>query len=487
VTETMDENRKLVFISHANPEDNDFTLWLAGRLASLGYLVWSDITKLIGAEIFWDKIEEAIREHAAKTVVVLSRIAQEKDGVLDEVQVAVTVERSQKLNAFVVPVRIDDLPFSEIKPNLARKNIIDFKGGWADGLKSLLEVFERDGVPRVCQDKAIETSTWFARVVDGAQRIESGPQTLMSNWAEVASMPKTLHFFRVPVAQDKVLSRFEEFPYPVFPYANMVATSANEEQVNTGLSRFERATKAHDVPLNALFNDELHPLSQRLQWSEAVDMLSYMLRTAWDKAMKERGLRPYELSSGRKAWYPAGGYADGNWMKFLDIAGAQRRKRLVGRSNQRKVNWHFAVEAVPYIRRESKVILKPHVVFTEDGVSPLASASRMHSLRRGFCKNWWNERWRGLLLAYAALIADETGTLILPVGDGQQFIINSRPLMFEAPVHLGGISREAIAEDQTDSELDEMAVDLPLGDDHQEDEGHILEVEVPEDEQAGYE
>jgi TIR domain len=48
-----DAARAIVFISHANPEDNDFTTWLAARLALAGYEVWSDITKLIGGEVFW--------------------------------------------------------------------------------------------------------------------------------------------------------------------------------------------------------------------------------------------------------------------------------------------------------------------------------------------------------------------------------------------------------------------------------------------------
>jgi hypothetical protein len=36
----------MVFISHANPEDNDFTRWLALQLAEDGYGVWSDLAKL---------------------------------------------------------------------------------------------------------------------------------------------------------------------------------------------------------------------------------------------------------------------------------------------------------------------------------------------------------------------------------------------------------------------------------------------------------
>src|SRR5262249_10092442 len=61
-------NRNIVFISHANPEDNVFVTWLAGQLSLAGYSVWSDVTKLVGGELFWDDIEETIRLRAAKVI-----------------------------------------------------------------------------------------------------------------------------------------------------------------------------------------------------------------------------------------------------------------------------------------------------------------------------------------------------------------------------------------------------------------------------------
>jgi len=35
--------RNKIFISHATPDDNDFTKWLALKLIGLGYVVWCDI------------------------------------------------------------------------------------------------------------------------------------------------------------------------------------------------------------------------------------------------------------------------------------------------------------------------------------------------------------------------------------------------------------------------------------------------------------
>ena len=42
------QERDTLLLSHANPEDNEFTLWLALQLANHGYKVWSDLTKLLG-------------------------------------------------------------------------------------------------------------------------------------------------------------------------------------------------------------------------------------------------------------------------------------------------------------------------------------------------------------------------------------------------------------------------------------------------------
>ena len=40
--------RKLVFISHVGPEDDELTRWLCGRLTAHGYRVWADLEQLLG-------------------------------------------------------------------------------------------------------------------------------------------------------------------------------------------------------------------------------------------------------------------------------------------------------------------------------------------------------------------------------------------------------------------------------------------------------
>src|SRR2546425_981273 len=81
-------NRNMIFLSHANPEDNHFTRWLALQLAREGFPVWCDLTQLLGGEDFWHDIETAIRDRTAKFLFVLSKVSNQKQGTLMELTVA---------------------------------------------------------------------------------------------------------------------------------------------------------------------------------------------------------------------------------------------------------------------------------------------------------------------------------------------------------------------------------------------------------------
>jgi hypothetical protein len=113
--------REAIFISHALPEDNDFVRWLGSKLELAGFRVWHDLARLKGGDYFWDRIETAIRGESFRFIAVVSKVAVDKQGVKDEWAVAGTIERS--LPGFIIPVRIDSLPSSDLPISLHRKNV----------------------------------------------------------------------------------------------------------------------------------------------------------------------------------------------------------------------------------------------------------------------------------------------------------------------------------------------------------------------------
>ena len=452
----MNNERKLVFISHANPEDNTFTLWLASRLTSLGYLVWADVTQLFGAEKFWKDVEDAIRNHAAKVVVVLSRVSQDKEGVINEIHTALNVEKKNEFKRFVVPIKIDDLPSADIIAVLVQKNYINFHPNWAEGLNKLVTLLDKTHVPRIQSQTIYDTSRWFDELLSSPQKIVHEPQTVISNWLSVDLLPNDLNFYRVPINADKIESYFESFSYPVAAYRDMISTFASQEDVDSYLPDWHASTRAYKIRLQAVLNEESHNLNE-LKWPEASRMLNYLVRKAWDKTMRKKGLNMYGMANDRYAWHFADGYRDKNRTHYADINGVKRRRKLVGYSNMRGVYWHFAVAAYPFLGREFRLLLKTHVAFSEDGKRPLASVKRMHSLRRSFCRNWWNDRWRELLFAYISEISGGEKHIQLPVGSSQFIQVCSKPQLFESPVSVSGIDAAHTLEDESEEELDRLA------------------------------
>jgi len=226
--------RKLVFVSHANPEQNDFARWLSAQLANAGYEVWSDVTKLIGGELFWDNIEDAIRNHTAKVLVAVSKDANTKQGVLDEVNLAVTVERKYNLPQFVIPLRVDDIDFADFRANVLRKIAIDFTASWEEGLAAALKVLERDDVPKG-PVHSLDVARLCTEKLDPSLKPWEGTEALISNWLTVESLPPEIAVFDLGIEKSKVSVVMKATSLPWFPYFRLVGTFGTEADLRDSL------------------------------------------------------------------------------------------------------------------------------------------------------------------------------------------------------------------------------------------------------------
>jgi len=456
------QRRNVIFISHASPEDNDFVMWLATHLACAGYSVWSDVTKLLGGEVFWDTIEEGIRYQSAKVVVALSRRAQSKQGVLDEVNLAVSVERTSGLKGFVVPVRIDDLPFDQVRANLARKNVIDFCANWATGLAQLLESFEREGVPRVNLQGAGNIGEWCRSHLQARATIVQQPELLQSNWLTILVLPEYILFHQINVRLESIDEIAGALGHPHFRYLRLIGGFAEAEDFQSTLAAKVSFSESYRIPVQRFLTghpDELPGLEGR----QARNFVTSLVRQAWDNEAAKRGLKSYETASGALVWFLPKGLIEDDRVHFSDGRGKRRRKLLVGRSEHRQVYWHFGVEAKPFLGRVPRIVLRPHVVFSADGINPLDSKVRMHVLRRSFCKNWWNDRWRDLILGFVSWFSAGDKVISLQVGCSASIGLSSALFKLEAPVSTEGEIPSADGIDESVDDLEEAELsDLDL-------------------------
>src|SRR5438128_1478911 len=135
----MTEPRDAIFISHATPEDNAFTLWLGGRLTALGYKVFADVMRLRGGDDWERVLEDAIRNKAKRFVLVATPVSVQKQGVRNEITIATETARRIKEGGFIVPLRLASFA---APLQIAHAQYINFERGWANGLAELLALLE---------------------------------------------------------------------------------------------------------------------------------------------------------------------------------------------------------------------------------------------------------------------------------------------------------------------------------------------------------
>src|ERR1700682_1543943 len=206
--------RDTLLLTHANPEDDEFTLWLALQLANEGYRVWCDLTKLLGGEVFWDDIEDVIKTCAAKVLYVLSRTSNAKDGPLKELHFAQGVAKKEKMKDFVIPLHIDDLPHGEITIEITRINTVPFAQSWGAGLAKLLEKLEEDGVPKDPKFNRTAVNEWWRTQFSSEQGLRQEPEEYLANWFPITDLTSHVYFHSLSRRSIGKLEVLPTLPYP---------------------------------------------------------------------------------------------------------------------------------------------------------------------------------------------------------------------------------------------------------------------------------
>lgn len=446
--------REHIFLSHATPEDNDFTRWLAAKLTIAGFKVWYDLDRLKGGDFFWNKIEDAIRNDCIRMVAIVSESSYKKDGVRNEWDLGTTIER--QIPGFVIPVRIDGFDFSQLPITIHRKNVIDFHRGWHRGLSALLDTLEDSNIPKDVNRDPKVAMTFLPDLPQEAITWTDRQESLESNWIPILSLPAAIETTQIlgDVRQIKLTDANRQLPW--FEYGEQIVGFATRAEL---VELFKDSVMLR--PLSAVDTDSF--LTGGITWGnnrvsvlDAQNRIATLIRQAWDLRMERLGLKQYQLSNQRLIWFIPSGLIHKDKVEFTDVNGKHRRKQLVGASEKFKVNWHYAVGVRPVLGDTRRLELRAHVVFTDTSGQIIQSAARMHQLRRSFCKNWWNDRWRGFLRAFLSYVSQGEEKILLPVGDGRSIEIGALPITFLAPK---GLSDSVELDEDDDIQIDDEVLD----------------------------
>jgi hypothetical protein len=428
--------RNVIFISHATPQDNVFAGWLAAQLAIAGYEVWCDVTKLLGGEAWWSDIDQAIDAATFRVLFVSTLEANRKPGTLRELRLAFETQKKHGLKDFIIPLKIDEFPFASMQAALQELNCVRFDETWAAGLSNLLKLLEREGAPKSSGAGPGCVADWYRRSIDQKRQIVVSRDKYSSNWFPL-TLPKEIRFHQFRGPSDSLVNMATSLGLPYKIHGEFLITFAPLAAVEEVLGSHFSATKVCDSA--AFIESGFSDLG--IQTFDALNVASDLVRQAWDLALGARDFSFHTMANGQKAWFFKKDKLPKNRGYYEPALGKRAFRQLVGHKTRKKMDgsrvpdgfWHYAVSTAPNLHSFSRLVLKHHVIFTDDGETPWSAAERMHKARRSVCKNWWNAEWRDRLRAFAAELGGNAKDFALPVGGGEQVLVSMSPFQFTSP------------------------------------------------------
>lgn len=419
-------NRDILFIGHATPEDNEFTLWLQSKLKNEGYNCECDLSFLLGGEAdYWKNLQDLLEHQSIKYILVVSGVTFDKSGVLDEWEHCKSIERQYLLKDFIIPVKVDNSPYNS-RIGLNRKNIISFENNWGEGLKRLLRKLAFDEVPKVAANTN-SIMDWYDNVYTTYSGIEYKEKDLFySNWLKIPVLPKKVHFYKF-YNEEQAKAVLKNLVYPGFRHGNLIIT------FQKSLNYYLREENLEIKPTEHLVKDS----TDALQWYESDVFPSYadfrrllvrLLRECFESYLKEMQLKIYELSNSSCYFFE---HKEEKSKGRFALNGKTKNIGVTGKYYD--AFWHFGISFRPVLYPELCLSFKNHIIFTEDGVKPWTDKKQMHSARRNKGKTMHNKEWRDQLLAFLSCLANtESDEIVLTVAEDETITLSTTPITFEA-------------------------------------------------------
>lgn len=428
-TESIIARTKL-FISKATPGDDAFTLWLATRLEAEGYEVFADILDLDAGDAWRRKITANLQKQSFKMLLCCSDETLQRDGVLEEIEIAKDLTRSLDDPNFIIPLKLKRF---EKLFGIAGLQYIDFEQSWADGLVKLLKSLERQNVPK--QTTPIIQQGWADYQRRRAVTLIAEPEVLTSNWLRILSAPDDLNLIapKGVTSPRAMKSLMTEFPFPLVPFGSGFITFAEPvdfEEHFTTMGAFERLG---GVSFSTFSNEGW--LEQDIEYFDARRMISNLLRQAWETHLKKQGFHAHDFANGTGHIVTQDQIALNKRIPW----GRQGDRRLsVLRNKSKGKVWEYGVSAQPSLFPFPHFRLKGRVLFSEVDAKLRAAIIDdhriQHKFRRSVCGSWRNRAWHGRLMAFMEVLAGESPYVSLPVGMGHHVLVDASPIQATSPV-----------------------------------------------------
>lgn len=413
-------NKDTIFISHATPEDNDFTIWLASRLELLGYEVWLDKNALLGGEKFWETIDNTIRNKSIKFLLVYSQTIFQtdihgfiipgrlKDGINKEFGFAESIAKNYKMDDFIIMLNLDNSDYN-LFIGADRLIQIPFYENWADGLNQLEKKLRKDSVPKKELFPNSGFGEWYQNQFITTNGITEKNELYYSNWWPIEKLPEYYYIYQFQTEKLAKRIYIQDLDYPISKISNTLSSFQSDLLFivdDNGTNLVVKPLKTNKIKITdvLLGFESLSFPNQK----DAENHLKKLLSRIFHLIMKKRGMFWYEMSNKKQAYFYTPANLNSLKVKFkypFKKNARYRTKNLIGK-HKSLGKWHFAVSIKPILKPVTAFSLKTHLTFTDDGFKVWQNNNneidkdRIHSQRRAKGKRLFNEEWRDMFLAF---------------------------------------------------------------------------------------
>lgn len=399
------------------------TLWLSSRLRLAGYSVWCDVERLDGGDPFWEDIQKAIRNDTAKYLLLASRFSVTRRGVLRELTEADNVASKLNSPAFVIPLRVDDIPWNEMPIQANQNNGIDFSKDWGLGLNRLLATLEKDGIPRNSGPTEIEEiCSLYART---ATKVRSEPSSALMNSLHIRSLPnKVVYSFASLVSENELRDLKKRIVLPCEQHGRLLVSFANAEVMRVSVPEELGLEHRHTLTTEEFLSGGATTGPQMIP-RDARNRMASIVRQAIEGHFISMGLKRFSFD----IWYIPVNWQGKKKAAYQRQDGRAAYRALTGKAKNH--TWHFGF-SLKVLLGDATVRLVPHVLFSPDGRDPFPDQKQ---LRRKHCKLWWNDTWRDRLQALVSeLFAGAGGLVNISAGGNTSIVLDGELSRATIPV-----------------------------------------------------
>jgi hypothetical protein len=449
-------NRPKIFIGHANPQDNEFTLWIQAKLQNEGYDVISDQNLTGGEEDYWDVLQKALENDCCKYLLVLTKnsFAPEKKKLIQEFDFACSLGTKLKIRDFVMLMKVDDVSF-DVRMGLGTMNHFRFDKSWDAALKKLVRKLEIDQVPRSAPGP-LSIREWLRNEHNTTLGVEHGAyERHYTNWVRIHHLGKQKFWFHEFANDTQAGAVAQAMPsLPAIRHGRFVVSFSEHLPELSGTIGFVSSSinpkRSFAVPIVAIH-----------QYTEAGEFPTYhdlrrlyveIMKDALEKHLIELGLNVFRMSNKVPCFFYAAGQLPKDKVPFW-YEGKPTYRQLVGDYYEAK--WHYGVSFNVRLNPFPSFSFKGRLLFSNDGKEIWADDGARQKARKSKGKSFFNEHWRMLLLAFLRSIADND-SIRIPLNAGQTLALPWTPEVFLSTVGYNDPSSDArlIPIDDYDEEED---------------------------------